>query len=255
MTLSEDLDFVDGGGELEEGSSNYPVVFGITFTPQVSGILIAVVGIAGAAYMVMNLIMPTLEVWNQQKAKQTQLQQEIQSKKDSLNSIDKVKKELAQTKQQQLQVLSVFADEKTLDTLLLDLNRWVVAGNDLLPANAVKAKLKKFVPDGSKPQPITDGSFGAQVDGKLKSTSINVDIVGTYDQTQSIIRNVERLKPLLIVKNYKSTLDTEPVDKDGKFKRRVGGAPIKTSFTLQALVPMNPDEIKAAMKAQQEAQE
>ncbi|MEM7725605.1 MAG: pilus assembly protein PilO [Cyanobacteria bacterium P01_A01_bin.45] len=254
MTLSEDLDFVDAGGEFEDESPNYPVVFGVTFTPKVSGILAAVLGIAGTAYMVMNMIMPTWEVFQEQTGKQTQLQQDIQSKKDSLNSIDEVKEELAKAKQQQLQVLSVFANEKNLDTLLLDLNRWVVAGNDLLPTNAVKAKLKKFVPDGLEPQPINDGSLGTQVNGKLKSSSISVDIVGTYDQTQSIIRNIERLKPLLIVKDYKSALGTEPVSADGKTKPRVGGAPIRTSFTLQALMPMNPDEVKAATQAQEKSQ-
>ena len=70
MTLSEDFNFVEEqGGGFEDDSSNYPVVFGVTLTPKVSGILIGFLGLAGAAYMLMNLLMPTWETFQE---KQTQ---------------------------------------------------------------------------------------------------------------------------------------------------------------------------------------
>ena len=250
MTLSEDFNFVDEqGGEFEDDSSNYPVVFGVTFTPKVSGILIGLLSLAGTAYMVMNLVMPSWETFQEKQTQKNELETQIEEKKASVNGIDKVKEELAQTKKQQIQVLSVFANEKTLDTLLIDLNRLVEAGNAQLSPNAVKAKLQKFAPGENQAQPITDGSLGAEVNGKLKSSTTNIEITGTYEQTQAVIRNIERLQPLLIVKEYKSTLESEPVDRDGKVKPRVGGAPIKTSFLLEALMPLNPEEIAAAAKA------
>ncbi|RUR72967.1 pilus assembly protein PilO [Chlorogloeopsis fritschii PCC 9212] len=248
MTLSEDLNFIDAG-ELDEGASGFPVVFGITFTPKIIGILVGVLGIAGALFMVMNLVMPAWESFQQQQSKQNDLQGQVEQKKSTIKQMDKVKQEQNEAKQQQIQLLSLFADEKTLDTLLIDLNRLIEAGNGKLAFNAVRAKLRKFTPAPNKPEPITDSSLGPGVNGKLKRSSITIDIVGTYEQTQSILRNIERLQPLLIVKDYQSSLAPEPAPEKGKPLSRIGPAPISTSFQLQALMPLNPDEVAAAAKA------
>lgn len=137
-----------------------------------------------------------------------------------------------------------------MDTLLLDLNRLVESSNTQILKNAVRAKLKKYVPSG-KAEPITDGSFGSLVNGKLKRSSINIEILGTYEQTQSIFRNIERLQPLLIVRDYQSSLSPESVTQQDKvLVRRVGPTLISTSFQLQALMPLSQEEI-AAVKAVQ----
>ncbi|MBW4666840.1 MAG: pilus assembly protein PilO [Cyanomargarita calcarea GSE-NOS-MK-12-04C] len=250
MTLSEDFNFAEG--QEMEAAPAFPVIFGITFTPKIIGILVGVTGLAAAVYMVLNLVMPTWEAFQLQEAKRVELQGQIQQKKASIKQIDKVKQELAQTKQQQAQVLSVFANEKTLDTLLLDVNRLVESGNGLIPANAVRAKLKKFAPANQKPEPINDGSLGVGVNGKLKRSSVSVEIIGTYEQTQAILRNIERLQPLLLVKDYQSALASEPALSD-KEPQRTGSAPITTSFQLQALMPLNPEDVAAAAKAAQPA--
>lgn len=244
MTFSDEMNFE--GSEFEEESSTYPVVFGITFTPMVSGIGIGVLGLAAAIYMLFNFVMPAWDTIVQKQATKSELEAQIEQKKASLQNIDKLKAELAQAKKQQSQVLAVFANEKTLNTLLIDLNRLVEAGNAQVSANGVKAKLQRFVPDSQGTQPVLDGSLGAQVDGKLKRNSTDIIIRGTYEQTQSILRNIERLQPLLIVKDYQSTLLPETIE-EGK-PRRVGPTPIITSFKLEALVPMNPEEVAAAQK-------
>lgn len=246
MTYSEDLDF-EGGGGFEEAAPAYPVIFGITFTPKIGGILIGLLGLGGAAYVVMNMILPSWETFQQQQTKQTDLQGQIQQKKASIKQIDSVKKELAQAKVQQKQVLGLFANENTLDTLLIDLNRLVESGNDLLPANAVKAKMRKYTPDPQKTEVITDGTFGALVNGKLKRSKINIEFTGTYEQTQSILRNIERLQPLLLVKDYDSKLNQEVAnDALGKPIRMIGPVQISTNFQLQALMPLTPEEATAA---------
>ncbi len=243
MTYSEEMNFESG---LEEEASPYPVIFGITFTPIISGVLIGLLGVAGAAYLLLNFVMPAWETFGQKQSKQQELEGQVEQKKASLQNIDKIKAELALAKRQQSQVLAVFANEKTLDTLLIDLNRLVEAGNVQLSANAVKAKLEKFTPDSQGTQPVTDGSLGAAVDGKLKRSSTEISISGTYEQTQSILRNIERLQPLLLVKDYQSTLLAETI-KEGE-PARVGPTPITTIFKLEALVPMNPQEVAAAKK-------
>ncbi|MEH2068502.1 MAG: pilus assembly protein PilO [Nostoc sp.] len=249
MTLSDDLNFAEQAGEFDAQTPAYPVVLGIAFTPKIIGILLGLIGIAGAGYILLNLLMPAWESYQQQQAKASELQGQIEQKKLNIKQIDKLKEELAQAKQQKVQVLGLFANEKTLDTLLLDVNRLVESGNAQTPINGVRAKLKKFVPVSQKPEPITDGSLGKQVDGKLERSSISAEITGTYEQTQSIIRNIERLQPLLIVKDYQSTLAPlevrSPLDKTPV---KVGPTEINTSFQLQALMPLSPEEIAAAAK-------
>lgn len=247
MTLSDDLNFAEQGGEFDGATPAYPVLFGIAFTPKIIGILVGVIGLAGAGYILLNLLMPAWESYQQQQAKTSELQAQIEQKKANIKQIDKVKEELAQAKQQKVQVLGLFANEKTLDTLLLDMNRLVESGNTPTSVNTVRAKLKKFVPVSQKPEPITDGSLGLQVDGKLQRSIINAEITGTYEQTQSIIRNIERLQPLLIVKDYQATLapleSRSPLDKTPV---QVGPSAINTSFQLQVLMPISAEEIAAA---------
>lgn len=247
MTISEDF------GSFEEDSApapTYPSAFGVTFTPTISGIAIAVAGIAGAAYIIATLVMPALQKNQELSETQNQKQALVQQKTASLQQKDKVEADLARAKQQNAEVLTLFANEQTLDTLLLDLNRLVQSANG---QKSTSAQLKKFVPANQTAEPIADGSLGAEVNGKLKQRTIDIIIEGTYEQTQSILRNIERLQPLLIVKDYKSTMvapSTDPKDKS------VGGPPtISTSFKLQALIPVSPAEAAAAAAAAQQSQE
>ncbi|MBW4560611.1 MAG: type II secretion system protein M [Mojavia pulchra JT2-VF2] len=247
MTLSEDFNFAEQSGEFDSESSGSPVIFGITFTPKIIGIVAGVLGIAGALYMLLNLIMPAWDNYQQQQAKINELQGQVDQKKISIKKIVQVKEELDHAKQQRIQVLSLFSQENTLDTLLLDMNRLIETGNGQISPNLVRAKLKKFAPATQKTEAINDGSLGAQVNGKLKRSSVNIEIVGTYEQTQSILRNIERLQPLLIVKDYQSQLaPSESTSASGKPVQRIGPASINTTFQLQALMPLSPEEIAAA---------
>ncbi|MEH1829555.1 MAG: pilus assembly protein PilO [Nostoc sp.] len=247
MTLSDDLNFGEQGGEFEQATPASPVVFGIAFTPKIIGILVGVIGLGIAGYILVNLLMPAWENYQQQQAKTSELQGQIEQKKANIKQIDKVKDELAQAKQQKVQVLGLFANEKSLDTLLLDLNRLIESGNTPTSISTVRAKLDKFVPVSQKPEPVIDGSLGLQVDNKLKRSAINAQITGTYEQTQSIIRNIERLQPLLIVKDYQSTLaPAEAISPLDKTPKPIGPAAINTSFQLQVLMPLTPEEIAAA---------
>ncbi|MBW4614492.1 MAG: type II secretion system protein M [Desmonostoc vinosum HA7617-LM4] len=249
MTLSDDLNFAEQGGEFDSATPAYPVIFGIAFTPKIIGILAGIFGLAGAGYMLLNMVMPAWDMYQQQQAKSSELQGQIEQKKASVQQIGKIKEELAQAQQQKVQVLGLFANEKTLDTLLLDLNRLVESGNVQIPFNITKAKLKKFVPASQQAETITDGSLGKQVDGKLKRISINVEISGTYEQTQSIMRNIERLQPLLIVRDYQSVLAPAEVRTLPGKVVRLGPATLNTTFQLQALMPMTPEDLATAQAA------
>ena len=168
-----------------------------------------------------------------------QKQAQVQQKQTGLKKSEQVKTQLAQAKQQKVQVLNLFAKEKNLDTLLMDLDRIVHSSNAKASQNNVTAKLRRFVPVNQSGEAKADSSLGLEVNGKIKGRVFNVAIEGTFEQTESIIRDIERLQPLLIVRDYQSTLaPTSTADAKGQ----VGSAIINTSFQLQALMPVSPSE-------------
>ncbi|QSJ16036.1 pilus assembly protein PilO [Nostoc sp. UHCC 0702] len=243
MTVSDDFNFAEQAGELNSETPGNFVLFGITFTPKIIGILAGLFGTAGAVYILLNMVMPAWDNYQQQQVKSGELQGQLDQKRASIKQADKVKKEQDEAKQQKSQILGLFANQKTFYTLLLDLNRLVESGNAQTPVNGVRAKLQKFTPSSQEAEIITDSSLGPLVNGQLKRSSVNLEIVGTYEQTQSIIRNIERLQPLLIVKDYQSALaPPDPL-------RIAGPAQITTSFQLQALMPLTPEDIAAAKAA------
>lgn len=245
MTFSDDFITVGEGQELQESAPSYPSLFGIKLTPQISGILIALGLGALALYVLTTYVMPVWQRYGELSTSRTEKQGQIAQKQAVLQQGEKLKTELVQAKQQQTEILGLFANEKTLDTLLLDLNRLVESGN-ATQSNGVTARLQRFVPQNqSNAEVVNDSSYGAAVNGKLKRRIVNVEFTGNYEQTQSILRNMERLQPLLIVKDYKSTLTQNPSSQPGF----VPLPTITTSFQLQALIPANAEEVAAAAKA------
>lgn len=247
MTVTDDFISVEERGDLEAAAPTYPTAFGITLTPAVGGVLIAVLGLAGTLYLILNLVMPAFQKNQELQASRNEKQALVEQKQASLRQVEQIRTELAQAKQQNAAVLALFANEKTLDTLLLDINRVVESGNASIRQSDYRAKLRRFVPVNQSAEVITDGSLGPEVNGKLKRRVINIELEGTFEQTQSIIRNIERLQPLLIVRDYQSTLAQAPNNPQGRVVR--GPATITTSFQLQALMPASSQEAANATPA------
>ncbi|MBK1990742.1 pilus assembly protein PilO [Sphaerospermopsis aphanizomenoides BCCUSP55] len=258
MTLSDDLNFSQQNTNFDDVASSYPVAFGITFTPKIIGIVVGMIGVAATGYMIMNMVMPAWDNFQQLQTKSTDLQGQVDQKRLQAKQADKVKTELADAKKQQVQVLALFANEKSLDTLLMDTSRLVDSSNaQVIASNAVRAKLKRFVPAADKAEIITDNSLGEKVNNKLKRRLIKVEIEGNFEQTQSIMRNIERLQPLLLVQNYDSKLVPPEVEKTEEKKKevRTGIGKLSTSFDLVALMPLTAEETaELAAKAAPPAQ-
>jgi len=252
MTVSDDLNF-SKNANFDEAGSSYPVAFGVTFTPKVTGGVVGAMGLLGAVYMILNMVMPEFTNFQDLQTKSKDLQGQVDQKTLQAKQADKLLGELAQSKQQQTQVLALFANEKSLDTLLLDTSSLIDSSNSTaMGSHAIKAQLKKFAPAGDQPEIITDGSLGDKVNNKLKRQIIKVEIEGNFEQTQAIMRNIERLQPLLLVQNYDSKLlppEKEDTD-DKKTGVRTGVGKLSTSFDLVVLMPLTAEEqAKAAAKA------
>lgn len=229
QTLDEDFEL----------ASEYPVVFGVTLTPVVSGIACALVGVAAAAYILINMVLPVQEA-------NSKLEGDIQQKKAQLDQLKKgeiaekiIQLELQQKKEKStfLEVLGLFANQKTLDTLLIDVNQLV---------KAEQSSLVSFVPDSGGITPIDDGSFGSNLDGKIRVQGIDLVLEGDFEQSQTVLQNIERLQPLLIVKNLNTEITERPKYVFDKYSNSIqieGKPKIKTTFRISAVLPPPEEEI------------
>jgi type IV pilus assembly protein PilO len=209
----------------------YPVIFGITLTPMISGILLGLGLLAAAGAIWYYFGQAELEKNQQLSAAVAEKRTKLDQKAAIEKQIAEAKVRLEAAKKQQKEVRALFADESTLKTLLLDINRQIDARNaGLTGARATKlaacpvwvrdniakfdedleqkgfavvaeSKLKRFEPVADKTGIIADSSYGPGVNNKLKRQTVNVEFSGNFSQTQAILRSIERLQPLLVLNN------------------------------------------------------
>ncbi len=246
MTYSSDL--IDNDISISQSfiaAPTYPSIFGITFNPLISGLGLAAVGMAISGYLFVSFLQPQLTKNQELEAKLAQTQEQIQQRKDNAKKIAAAEQSRDRVKAQKQVVISLFASDKKLDTLLLDLNKLV---------NIRQGELQKFTPDapaggGSGAAVVTDGSLGAGLNNKVKRKGVAIEVSGNFEQVQSILRTIERLDQLLIVKDFRADVDKSTqkivVDAQGRIVPQPDSK-IKTSFKIQALIPLNPAEIAAA---------
>jgi type IV pilus assembly protein PilO len=248
MTYSSDLiesDLVSNTTFL--AAPTYPSIFGITFSPTVSGLCLAVVGIGISGYLFASSIQPQLTKNQELETKLAKTQEQIQIRKDNAKKIAVAEQMLDRANAKKQVVIGLFASDKKLDTLLLDLNKLV---------NIRQGELQKFTPDVPAPGSgssgaavVADGSLGAALNNKIKRKGVQIEVKGNFEQVQSILRTIERLDQLLIVKDFRADVDKETqkivVDAQGKIIPQPEST-IKTSFKIQALIPLTPAEQVAA---------
>lgn len=239
----DDADFID--------EPSNPVVFGIEISPTIIGVLLALLGLGGAIYGFIKVVQPVSTKNNELRTEITTKSGQLASQAQQLEDIAKIEAELETSMQRRRNVYSLFANEKTMDTLLLDINQRIESSNASLngvrnqvfergiPPLLVEAKLQTFTP-GEKAV-VADGSLGELVNGKLKREVYAVQFSGDYAQTQSILRNLERLEPLLLVRDFNITSGTDVAEtiigSNGQVVARPK-TPITTSFQIEALMPV-----------------
>jgi type IV pilus assembly protein PilO len=234
-------------GFMEEGQeeqSTYPTAFGITFTPKVGGALIAVLGLLGATYLLVNQVKPA---WDNYQALQTTVadkEAQIEQKAAIQKRIEQTRQKLEAAKRTRSDVFAFFGNEPNLDTLLLDLNSVITSR---------QGKLQKFEP---QVQPegtniVQDGSLGAGVNGKLKREVYNVEFEGTFDQVLSTLRSIERLPLLLRARDFRAEVGQGETPQKFVVNQQGRAVPsgqptIRASFKLEALLPLTEEEAAKA---------
>jgi type IV pilus assembly protein PilO len=116
--------------------------------------------------------------------------------------------------------------------------------------------LNKFQPDVKGTEVISavgsDSYVQPALVGKLKRQTIDVSFEGNFNQTQSIFRRIERLQPLLIIKNLSMTLGTDTQKSGGLYETGPNEtirfltncqpeSLVTTTFKMDALMPVTAD--------------
>lgn len=235
MTFSEEFQTTKGTETGEQPSG--PVIFGITMTPLVAGIICGLLGIAGFAYIWSSFVSPVNETKKQLQLDKQDKENQVQQLKsgEAEKKIQQLKAELSREKELEPQVFAMFSDEGTLDTMLLDIYNLIQENN---------AELVTFKPEGPQATTITDGSLGKLVDNRLKRKTTQVEITGTFEQTQTIIRDIERLQPLLLIKDLETTVSEKPKYIYNQGRISIQGEPrLTSSFNIDAILPVDPDKL------------
>ncbi len=242
MTMGGDFMPVEG----QEEAAGYPKLFGITITPLVGAIALTLLGALAAYLLWSNLVQGTLARNQELKADIAAKEEQLRNQADTQKQIADAKVRLQSAEQLQADVRSLFATEDSLNTLLLDVNERVQSVNAGVTDPTQRASLDQFDLNTEESGVIDDSSLGTEVNGKLQRQVYDVQLTGSFPQTQSIIRNIERLQPLLVITGLTSDLDreTQKILLDDKGRITPTGQPntqIVTDFKLSALLPVDPN--------------
>ncbi|MEO0537866.1 MAG: hypothetical protein AAF215_28895 [Cyanobacteria bacterium P01_A01_bin.123] len=264
MTAGGDFPANDDLG-FEDAGPTYPVAFGVEMTPQIQGILIGLLGVGLAVFGFVRLVNPQRVGNAELRDTIEQKEQQLITQKQQLEDIEEIRAELDRVVAQRRDIYSLLASQTDLETLLLDLNQRVqdtnagiqaqknrvrerinALGLDLEP-EVIEAKIQAFTPSGLPAVIEEDETYGPVLNGKVEVQTTTVQITGSFSQVESIIRNLERLEPLLIVQNFDvsidDTIEETVVDGNGRVALRPR-ALISVSFQMEALLPtQNPDEL------------
>lgn len=263
MTFSDELtpdELLEA--EAEAAESQYPEAFGITFTPQVSGIALGLVGVVVAGFLWLNFVQEARERQNSLETQRDQLEAQIEQQPALEGRVQEIEREIQFTRSQQNEVLNLLSREESLDTLLFDLDQTVEQINRETVVSEINTdqtldeedrgefQLTSFQPQMATPQVVNDGSFGQPVNGRIRRKTYNLEMVGTFTQIQSLISELERLQPLLLINNFSTNVTGEQegivVLEGDRLVFEVSQEPeLTSSFQLEAILPLSPEALRA----------
>jgi type IV pilus assembly protein PilO len=234
----------------DEGSGGI-TLFGVTFTSKILGILMGVGGIGLGGYAAYTFVVP---LWDEYQAGQLnieKLKSSVQTLEGQVASKGNIAEKITAANEQNKFVLSLLPNVGNIDTMIRDIQ-------EQIPKTIVIA----LPPDFSYELAGTLRSFQPaerKDEGQYYTYSFAIGFDGKFEDIMSTIQKIERLKPLLVVKDLRLTRKTIPADSfkfsrpiiPGREKDIIDSLPplLGADFTLQAFVPKTPEELAAAAAA------
>jgi type IV pilus assembly protein PilO len=228
--FSSDSDFAE---------PSYPTAFGVTFTPVIQGVLVALAGVGLAAYLGNLLIGPTFGEFQETGKRVVSKELALEQKAETARMVNEIVANVNQAKAENSEVRGLFSSQEALDTLLLDLNQLIVGTN---------AQLLKFTPEYGLSGTVQDSSVGAILNNKLKRQVTSVAFEGNFNQTLTVMRAIDKLQTVLVIRDLSVELPGSAGPESGKPNNLV-----RSTFKLYAYVPLTPEEAAAAAAAAAQA--
>jgi type IV pilus assembly protein PilO len=288
MTATGDFLPADEGQEFDQALPEYPTAFGIQLTPKVQAIALTLVGVLGAFALYNFLVRPLAQEKDTLEGQVAEKEALVQQQEASLQEVAALQAQLDEALSQRVGIYSLLGDEESLDTLLLDINQQIQNSNasisDVLRANPAQLDNAQLVSLGlnrdqiqqvrttfadepqvpqllfnsdlvqfnpNPPTQVTD--LQPELAGKLESHTVNVSMQALFPQTLNILRNIERLEPLIVIRDLQQS--PAPLPAGASADQLAGVAqPLQTSFTLDVLVPTNDPTVPPPPPAPPEAE-
>ncbi len=250
--------------EEQEGEAGGPRIFGISLKdPRLIGAAIGVVGVGVAGFLGYNQLKPAVEKSASLRGEIEAAEIKIKEQKKQIKERPKAEAEMKKAEKQRQDVTSLFASERTMKTLLYDINKLIAQINSGITDEEQQAKMTNFKPVESKDGNyiVNDNSLGPQVNGKLKRREFQVEFEGSYPQTRAFMIALERMQTLLVVKNLKTKLEqgNQIIEVEWRQNRFVPVSQpesrLRTSFDMHALLALSEEESLAKQQPEGKEQE
>ena len=240
------------------------VVLGpLVITPMIQGVLAGVAGLAVSGLLVWKLVLPALATRTTLETEIAAIKGDISNKEKTAATLKEAEAKLEEAKRQKNDVISLFPDNKALQTLLLDINKivkqrgaqlgafkpvtednWILKPEGTAAGGAPPAQAPPPTgADGKPANPAADLKLTQAIEGK----TVEMELKGNFNQVQTSLRDFERLQQMVLLDGFTLKLNAESqyvvVNSQGQIVKR-GEPKIETKFKLMAVVPLPAEELE-----------
>lgn len=259
MTVSEQFMAMEAARAEEAPPPGSYKIGSFVLTPQIQGILIAVLGLGIAGFAAFKMLLPAMEEQTNLKTQIAAKEAEIANQQSKIRQMDEAKANLATTQEQKENVLALFAQGATLETLLLDINQIVrQSGGNLESFKPLESSPNEWIFNegtaqggGAAPPPADPAAAPSTpsltLSQAVQGKTMELEMAGNYQQTLDTLRRLERLQQMVVFGEFTSTLGEGSqrifVDPDGKITEQAP-ANLDTVFNLIAVMPLPPEQLE-----------